>query len=262
LQDRYAGDVGDYGKYGLLRALVSGAPALRLGVVWYLTDERIVARDTANDGRHIAYLEPPQERRFRDCDPELYDTIRKLFAPHRERSVAEVERLGVLPPGTVTFTERLITPLRTSSREERLQDRLRWIGNALRRTEHCDVVFVDPDNGLETPSVPIHSARAPKYAFLSELQPFVLRGQTLVIYHHLGRRPNVPDILRRAHECSTRLGRPVMALRYRRGTARAFLVVPAPEHEALAIERIDGMLSGHWGRHFELVTAPDSGDDA
>ena len=33
MQDRYTGDIGDFAKYGLLRALEAGH---RLGVAWYL----------------------------------------------------------------------------------------------------------------------------------------------------------------------------------------------------------------------------------
>ena len=42
LQNRYTGDIGDFAKYRLLRALAGeGADSLRLGVCWYLTlDER------------------------------------------------------------------------------------------------------------------------------------------------------------------------------------------------------------------------------
>ena len=49
MQDRYVGDVGDFGKYGLLGSLCGkdeyGA-ALRLGVLWYRFD----GKDTSNDG--------------------------------------------------------------------------------------------------------------------------------------------------------------------------------------------------------------------
>lgn len=37
MQDRYVGDIGDFGKYGLLRALC--AHDLSLGVVWYLVPD-------------------------------------------------------------------------------------------------------------------------------------------------------------------------------------------------------------------------------
>ena len=35
MQDRYAGDIGDFGKFGLLRALSSAG--LSIGVNWYRT---------------------------------------------------------------------------------------------------------------------------------------------------------------------------------------------------------------------------------
>ena len=34
MQDRYAGDIGDYGKFGLLKALQ--AEGFRLGINWYM----------------------------------------------------------------------------------------------------------------------------------------------------------------------------------------------------------------------------------
>lgn len=62
VQDRYAGDLGDYLKFGLLRSLAStDSPAsLRLGVVWYWTlDEAHNA-----DGKHIGYLQPSHRQRL------------------------------------------------------------------------------------------------------------------------------------------------------------------------------------------------------
>ena len=54
MQDRYAGDLGDFLTFGLLRWLVPSSGPLRLGVVWYRTlDEAHNA-----DGKHIAYLQP------------------------------------------------------------------------------------------------------------------------------------------------------------------------------------------------------------
>ena len=47
VQDRYVGDVGDFGKYGLLRALCGGD--LTLGVVWYLYPDE----EANNDGDDI-----------------------------------------------------------------------------------------------------------------------------------------------------------------------------------------------------------------
>ena len=48
MQNRYVADLGDFGKYGLLKYLCRG---LRLGIIWYL-----VSNESHNsDGRHIRY---------------------------------------------------------------------------------------------------------------------------------------------------------------------------------------------------------------
>jgi hypothetical protein len=55
MQDRYASDLGDLLKFGLLRWLAPpGSSWPRLGVIWYRT-----ADEAPNaDGKHIAYLTP------------------------------------------------------------------------------------------------------------------------------------------------------------------------------------------------------------
>ena len=50
MQDRYVGDIGDFAKYGLLRAL---GRRRRLGVAWYRRTEP--DPPNANDGRHTDY---------------------------------------------------------------------------------------------------------------------------------------------------------------------------------------------------------------
>ena len=59
MQDLYIGDIGDYGKYGLLRAVT--AAGFRLGVNWY----RVVphGRSKQDDGKYTQYLEKPEDNR-------------------------------------------------------------------------------------------------------------------------------------------------------------------------------------------------------
>ena len=105
MQDRYAGDLGDYLKFGLLRWLAPpGAPASpRLGVVWYRT-----ADETHNpDGKHITYLDPGHwsSGHFRDLDRDLYDRL--AHAIYTERSVARLAAAGLLDAGTCFFGDPL-----------------------------------------------------------------------------------------------------------------------------------------------------------
>jgi len=88
MQDRYAGDLGDFLKLGLLRWLVApsfDAPPHRLGVVWYLAPN-----ESHNaDGKHVAYLDRQNSagRQLRPLDPDLYDRLVAMVAGG-ERSVA------------------------------------------------------------------------------------------------------------------------------------------------------------------------------
>ena len=52
MQDRYAGDVGDFGKLGMLRIIADSG--LKIGVNWYLTYKP--EENLKEDGKHIGYL--------------------------------------------------------------------------------------------------------------------------------------------------------------------------------------------------------------
>ena len=66
MKNQYVGDVGDYGKYGLLRYISN--KGIHIGVNWYLTED-----DDSNDGKFISYLSKESERKY---DGELYDFLR------------------------------------------------------------------------------------------------------------------------------------------------------------------------------------------
>ena len=255
MQDRYTGDVGDFGKYGLLRWLRGyDADPLRLGVVWYRTDSRIVAADPANDGKHVSYLLPRREPSFRPCDPPLYDGLREIVN-RRDRRAQAVAQSGLLGPDTQFHDDYVPGPAAGTFREARAIPRRRWADDALRAMQGCDLVFLDPDNGLEAPSVPITTAKAPKYAYLDEIGGLFRRGQSVVIYHHLGRHGSHAEQVARWREQLERRLEPtdIFALRYRRGTARAFFVLAAANRAPVLRERATALLGSAWGEHFALM---------
>ena len=69
MQDRYAGDIGDFVKYALLRAI---SPERSLGVAWYLHPNE----GPSGDGRHVSYLSNAKEWRYLDAD--LFDVLREI----------------------------------------------------------------------------------------------------------------------------------------------------------------------------------------
>ena len=263
MQNRYVGDIGDFGKYALLKALCSpgsplDGPALSLGVIWYL----FLDETATGDGKYTGYLDDSHRNRsdYRSCDPPLYDALREIVCRDQDRNVEAVRRRGILPPGTAYY-EALLTFDGLAGRgpaagATRLAHRCRWARGALDATAGCDLVFIDPDNGLETPSTARHHARGPQATF-DELQPCVERGQSLVIYHHIGRRGTAESQVRtKLAQLEERLegcGRP-FALMYRRGTSRAYLMVPSPAHREILLERSHRFADGPWSRHFDEVS--------
>ena len=133
MRDQFVGDIGDFAKYGLLRALVRDGGAARLGVVWYAN------RDDpgSSHGGEITYLNKGVGFYYQ-CDPELYSSLDAIVHSGRRR-ISAVEESGLLGKDTPFWSE--LTP---GSRPQRAI----WLAGALQRVEGCDLVFLDPDNGI------------------------------------------------------------------------------------------------------------------
>ena len=67
MQNRYAGDVGDFGKFSLIRSLFA-YPEYSIGVIWYQYPDE----SHNGDGRHTKYLHNPK---YKHCDQELVDGL-------------------------------------------------------------------------------------------------------------------------------------------------------------------------------------------
>ena len=245
VQDRYAGDVGDFGKYGLLRWLCradGSEPALRLGVLWYRFDDA-----TPGDGRYVSYLKPPLDEEFRRCDPDLFEKMYSVV--HGKRSVAGVEASGVLPADTAFFGRKLVF----RPADARASKRRNWLEAGRRAVEHADVVFADPDNGLEIDSVGPLSAKGPKYVYYDDLRPCWKRGQSLVIYQHIARHVSAEEQVAARHAALREHfngAQGAFELRWRRFSSRVYFVIPAANHAERLAARRRSLLGSHWRRHF------------
>ena len=87
MQDRYAGDVGDFGKLGLLRKLEQFG--LSIGVNWYLTYPTS-KEQKQEDGRYTDIL------RFARCDQQLADVLCSISGSGLNRSVWALEQSNLL----------------------------------------------------------------------------------------------------------------------------------------------------------------------
>jgi hypothetical protein len=174
MQNCYVGDIGDYMKFGILRAL---SPGYRLGVIWWLHPDET----HKSDGQHLSYLDQPS--RWRHYDPGLFDHLAHLVMSG-QRHVQALEAAGILP-GSV-FASDVIPAIGAIS--NRQQARLRWFASVAQQMHGADLVFVDPDNGLEPDSFTHGSAKAGKSVTLAELRSLSKPERCLIVYHHQTRR--------------------------------------------------------------------------
>ena len=70
MKNQYFGDVGDYGKCGLLRFVA--VHDLKIAVNWYLTKDDV---NRPSDGKFTDYLEEKNERKYLEYNPELCATF-------------------------------------------------------------------------------------------------------------------------------------------------------------------------------------------
>ena len=166
----------------------------------------------------------------------------------------EIPLAGILPPETVYYDAALSTAPGMSAATRQAQ-RTSWFDQALAVTAGCDLVVLDPDNGLESPSVGRQSVYGSKYAYFEELSAFVAREQSLVVYHHFDRSGTAEEqAQRRMQEIKEKLGAElVVALRWLRISPRFFFVIAAERHEDALSAGITSLCAGPWSQHFQLI---------
>ncbi|HEY9059528.1 MAG TPA: hypothetical protein VIO64_03345 [Pseudobacteroides sp.] len=130
MQNRYVADVGDYGKYALLRNVAK--TGMLLGVNWYSTpDEK-----HNSDGKHTSYL---YKAMYQDYDNELYYILKDMI-DNNNRNVSSVQNSKILPRNTV-FYDRVLDLSKEPDFIKRRMLRQSWHNEALRLLKDCSIVF-------------------------------------------------------------------------------------------------------------------------
>ncbi len=172
---RWCGDIGDFGKYGLLRTIF-GRPedckgsGLTMAVEW--------CRNTSIQGS--GYVRVPEQ--LRPLDANLYDALAGMC--ENDRCLLTIRELAILPTKQFHYT-----PLSGLTRARR---RCGWLTGAFERTNGAAVVFIDPDTGIATQSMEDRPNNSPKHIYVDEIQRFFNRKQSLIVYQHELMGPNQP----------------------------------------------------------------------
>jgi len=235
LKNQYLGDINDYRKYGLIRCLMSDQ--LRVTVCWMLTPD-----DGRSDGGKLSYLDQPD--RWRRFDPSLYDGLREI--------VSRTTRRGAPRDLDELQTSGILDGCRFHDMElgDGREDRVDFFIALEPRLSDTDLLFFDPDNGLEVPSTGKGRRGSSKYLYWDEAARFFAGGTSLLIYQHIPRvkrRPYAEGLLAR---CRAETGaRHVYALQT---SSVLFLLAAQPPHVA-AIERGLRAVDEVWADQIELL---------
>jgi len=232
MKDQYFGDVNDYLKYGLLRVLTARS-RLSLAVCWMLTPD-----DGRTDGRFTEYLRQPV--RWRAFDPDLYDALRDAVVVQGQRDVGAVARAGLLPGA------RLYGPLLPDD----VAGRERYFDAFWQMAEGSDLIFFDPDNGMEVNSKRYGRKDSSKYLYWHELVRASADGHSVLVYQHFRREQREAFVARLAREMGERTGvRVVVSFR----TSRVVYFFLAQGCLLETIEQAIRDVEQTWLEQFEIV---------
>src|ERR1017187_10218363 len=166
MQDRYAGDVGDFGKFGLLRHLCGETaqddhPTLTPGVIWYKSNPGKKEGERPH-GRFTNYIQTAvkKPRLYIECDEPVFTALAGVVKKRRTIEALEEEDLldgAVYQREDVRHGKKQVTCPRAD-----------WFQTAFEATAKCDIVFLDPDNGMERANLRPTQGESRKYAFRCE----------------------------------------------------------------------------------------------
>ena len=250
MKDQYVGDIGDYGKYALLRALVKDNSYPSLWINWYMThNDDPDDKNKHDDGKFIKYLESKPDsseyKSFQKLDEELFEKLRThLCSPcgkvsDEKRKISTIEDNEILHNATF-FNDML--DYRKKNATEREACRLNWFNHsleALKEIEQPGIIFLDPDNGLDpNTNIEIKSStptkeKGNKYVTYCEAQQYYEKAKVaLVIYNHRDRSSDGRYIKRFSRFCIMKETQDafVYRLTFHKGTARDYIFVVKPDY--------------------------------
>ena len=240
MQDRYTGDLGDFSKLGILRALQSAG--LSIGVNWYLTPDE----NHNDDGRHVKYL---NREEFKVCDETLWRELKDIVQSNH-RKACYLENENILKASF--YSERL--DFTGKIKAERESFRKVWHNKALEALVGNSIIFVDPDNGLIVPSA-VGKPKENKYVLYDELADYYAQQSSVIYYQHKARKPD-EFYLRQHKELIHSQSFPDakgLALKFKTTSQRFYFFIMQPQHRELIETAVKSMLCTAWNNHFMLL---------
>lgn len=164
---------------------------MKITVCWMLTEN-----DGGPDGGRLAYLQKPA--RWKDLDPDLYDYLQDSLARRKIRDIRTIMDCPLLK--AVRFYPPQVP--HESTLRAAYFDALRDCAAG------SDLVFFDPDNGVERAQIPQNGRRAVKHLYWDELVSIFKQNHSVMFYQSYPRLPRDEFIERVAGDAGRETGSP------------------------------------------------------
>jgi hypothetical protein len=169
MKNQYFGDINDYKKYGLIR-IITCEGKIQTGVCWMMTPD-----DGRTDDKFTDYLNYPEK--WKRYDPPLFDFVKLSLDKNKARCLSQAEEEGVLP-NSIYYSKQLMDD------SGRRQQYFLEMGKLF---EGVDLIFFDPDNGLEVKSKKVGNKDSAKFLYWDELAVSYRNGHSVLVYQHFAR---------------------------------------------------------------------------
>lgn len=224
MKHQYFGDENDYVKYGILRCIA--AEELKVSVCWMLTPN-----DGSSDGKKTKYLSEPEQ--WKHHDHELYSHLALTLATPDGKHIRQIQNPAII--SNTKFFDTLVPKPR--------QERRQWLCEISSAATGSDLVFFDPDNGIEVSTCPLGRKKSEKYVYWSELTEFWKCNCSLLVYQHFRRENHDKFISKLMGEMELQLPDCRVEALITRNVL--FLLAAQPAHWP-AIERMLARLENQW----------------
>lgn len=248
MQDRYAGDIGDFGKFQLLRFLFLQT-SYSLKQIWYKYPDET----HNNDGLYINYFD-----KVKDFDPLLEQALHAIVVKEN-RSINALQNAHLLP--FMEYFEEMVN----ENNKDRLPFRKTWFTKAKKFALNSDIICVDPDNGIATK---VHTSleykpieilswqsfnkktKAGKYIFKEEIVALASVCKCLVVYHHLNRTMKHNEQIKRLKKELEKEAYGVLAIKHTPYSPRVYFFISCDKDfltkMALQLQVFEKRYSVHW----------------
>lgn len=209
MKNQYVGDKRDFFKYGILRFLAV-AGKMKINVCWMLTQN-----DASGEGDKTEYLKKPEEwKRF---DASLFEALHDIVYYSRNRNVEEIQRRQLIPGAT--YFSGIVS-------DDRKQ-RKNYFRQFLAQINDSDLVFFDPDIGIERKEPKKGRKSSSKYVYWDELGKSYAENRAMIIFQYFSHFVplNEETLIKRAAEITSHLHAPEVIV-FDTADRVAFFLVP------------------------------------